>query len=197
VFAQEPEFEVASVKSNPSRLGTRGHSFPGDRFEARNVPVMDLILVAYGEPGHLLPDSGVVGGPDWSNADRFDISAKVRTSGPNTVALKQIMLRALLRERFKLVLHVEAMPLPGYALVVSSRDGALGPQLRRADVDCDPLLASQPGQRERCILYALPSGELRLRGQTMRALANTLTILLERPVVDRTGLAGGFDADAR
>jgi uncharacterized protein (TIGR03435 family) len=31
----------------------------------------------------------------------------------------------------------------------------------------------------------------------MRALANTLTILLERPVVDRTGLAGGFGADAR
>jgi hypothetical protein len=40
---QKPiSFEVASVKPNPSRIGVRGHSFPGDRFEARNVPLRDL-----------------------------------------------------------------------------------------------------------------------------------------------------------
>ena len=41
-------FEVASIKPNPSRIGIRGHSFPGDRFEARNVPVGELIMVAFG-----------------------------------------------------------------------------------------------------------------------------------------------------
>lgn len=35
-----------------------------------------------------------------------------------------------------------------------------------------------------------------LRGQTMSALANALTMLLNRIVIDRTGLEGGFDADA-
>ena len=29
-----PSFEVASVKPNTLRQGIRGHSFPGDRFEA-------------------------------------------------------------------------------------------------------------------------------------------------------------------
>ena len=36
-----------------------------------------------------------------------------------------------------------------------------------------------------------------LRGQTMGAFAHVLTRLLDRMVVDRTGLSGGFDADAQ
>jgi uncharacterized protein (TIGR03435 family) len=36
-----------------------------------------------------------------------------------------------------------------------------------------------------------------LRGQTMNAFANALTMLLNRTVTDRTGLSGGFDADAQ
>lgn len=50
---------------------------------------------------------------------------------------------------------------------MASPDKALGPQLRRASVDCEAMLASEPGQRDRCILYALPTGKLMVRGQTM------------------------------
>src|SRR4051812_34318977 len=195
VAAQPPAVEVASVKSNASRTGIRGHDFPGNRFQAKNVPLRDLIMVAYGEPGQMLPESQV-SGPASIDADRFDISASVGAGSPNTVAQKQLMLRTLLAERFKLTAHVDTRDLPAYALAVARKDKALGPRLRHADVDCEALLATQPGQRDRCILYALPSGELVLRGQTMSALANVLTRLLDRPVVDRTGLSGGFDADA-
>jgi len=107
------------------------------------------------------------------------------------------MLRTLLAERFKLVVHTETRELPTYSLILARKDRALGPQLHHADVDCEPMLASEPGRRDRCILYALPSGQLMLRGQTMSALANAFTMLLNRVVKDRTGLAGGFDADAR
>jgi uncharacterized protein (TIGR03435 family) len=107
------------------------------------------------------------------------------------------MLRTLLAQRFKLAVHRETKTLPIFELVRARRDGAMGPQLHRANVDCEPLLASQPETRERCILYALPSGMLMLRGQTMGAFANALTQLLNRTVVDRTGLSGGFDADAQ
>jgi len=192
-----PAFEVASVKPNTSRTGIRGHSFPADRFEARNVPLSDLIVVAYGEAGQPLPDAQMSGGPSWIDADRFDVSAKVGAESPNIVAQKQRMLRTLLTERFKLVVHVETRDLPVYALILARKDGVLGPQLHHADVDCEGLLASQPGRRERCILYALPSGKLMLRGQTMSAVANAFTRLLNRAVKDRTGLAGGFDADAQ
>jgi uncharacterized protein (TIGR03435 family) len=180
----EPAFEVASVKPNPSRTGIRGHSFPGNRFEAKNV-----------EPGQPLPESQVAG-PAWIDSDRFDVSAAVGTDRPNTVTQKQLMVRALLTARFKLAAHFESRDSPAYALIVAKKDGGLGPKLRQADVDCEALLATQPGQRERCILYALPSGKLVLRGQTMSAFANALTRMLARPVIDRTGLRGGFDADA-
>jgi len=190
-----PAFEVASVKPNSARTGIRGHSFPGDRFEARNVPLRDLIMLGYGESGQPLPES-LITGPGWIDADRFDISAKVGGASPGTVALKQRMVRTLLADRFKLAAHFDVRDLPAYALTIAKKDGTLGPQLHHADVDCEAVLATQPGRRERCILYALPSGKLTLRGQTMSAFANALTRILERPVVDRTGLAGGFDGDA-
>jgi uncharacterized protein (TIGR03435 family) len=187
-------FEVASVKPNVSR-GIRGHDFPGDRFEAKNVPLRELIMIAYGEPGQMLPDSQIAG-PTWIDQDRFDISAKVGPNGLNTVAEKQRRLRTLLEERFKLIAHPERRESAAYALRVARTNGTLGPQLHHAAVDCEAILASGPGLRERCILYMLPSGKLMLRGQTMSALANILTRGFDRPVVDQTGLAGGFDADA-
>jgi uncharacterized protein (TIGR03435 family) len=190
-------FEVASVKPNALREGVRLHSFPGNRFEATNVPLRDLIIVAYGESGQPLPDAQMAGGPTWIDADRFDVSAKVGAESTNAVAQKQLMLRTLLVQRFKLAVHHETRDRPMYALVRARKNGSLGPQLRHADVDCEALLASQPGQRDRCILYALPSGTLMLRGQTMSAFANALTRLLDRTVTDGTGLAGGYDADAQ
>jgi uncharacterized protein (TIGR03435 family) len=99
-------------------------------------------------------------------------------------------------ERFKLVVHTETRNLPIYALVLARKDRALGRQLRHSDVDCEALLASEPGRRERCILYALPSGKLMLQGQTMSALATAFSSVLERVVMDQTRLTGGFDADA-
>jgi uncharacterized protein (TIGR03435 family) len=192
-----PAFDAASVKVNVARRGIRGHSYPGDRFEAVNVPLRDLLMVAYGEAGIALPEFLLTGGPGWIDTDRFDISATVGRGRPNTVAQKQVMLRTLLAERFKLALHAESKDLPIYALTIARKDGALGSQLHHADADCEPEMASQPGRREGCIFYALPSGLLMLRGQTMSGLANGLTRLLGKVVRDRTGLAGGFDADGR
>ena len=191
-----PTFEVASVKQNVLRRGVRLHGFPGDRFEATNVPLRDLILVAYGDAGQPLPDVQISRGPKWLDEDRFDVIAKVGAGTPNSVAQKQLMLRTLLEQRFRLAVHYETVTQPIYELVRARNDGVIGPQLHPAGVDCEALLASQPGQRDRCILYALPSGTLMLRGQTMRSFANALTRLLNRMVVDRTGLSGGFDADA-
>jgi uncharacterized protein (TIGR03435 family) len=192
-----PTFEVASVKPNTLRQGIRWSRFPGDRFEATNVPVRDLIMIAYGEAGQLLPDVQMAGGPQWIDEDRFDVTAKVGAGSPHSVAHKQLMLRQLLEQRFKLAVHHETRALPIFELVRTRKDGAIGPRLQHASVDCEALLASQPDKRERCILYALPSGMLMLRGQTMGAFANALTQLLNRTVMDRTGLSGGFDADAQ
>jgi len=193
---KSPAFEVASVKPNTARTGVRWSRFPGDRFVATNVPLRDLILIAYGEAGQIRPDNQVSSGPSWIDVDRFDVSAKVGANSPNTVAQKQRMLRTLLADRFKLTAHTETRELPIYALVMARRDGTLGPRLRHADLECEAIEGSQPGRRDRCILYALPSGKLMVRGQSMKSLANAFTMLLDRTVEDRTGLTGGVDADA-
>jgi hypothetical protein len=104
-----PAFDTASVKPNRTREGIRGHSFPGDRFEARNVPPR-----------------------------RFDVSATVGADGQRSVAQKQLMLRTLLAERFALVAHFQTEDRPGYALTVARADGALDPRLRQADAEFDP-----------------------------------------------------------
>src|SRR5438128_12048361 len=74
--AQTPSFEVASVKPNRSGPGPQRLGFaPGGRFTATNVPVRDLISIAYGQP-QPLANFQIIGGPGWITSDRFDISAK-------------------------------------------------------------------------------------------------------------------------
>ena len=167
------------------------------------MPLRDLIMVAFGAPGRLLPELLMSGGPSWIDEDRFDVTAKVGDVGPADVAQKQSMLRQFLRERVKLVVHMQSVDAPLYALVVARRDGVFGRQLRRSRDECDAGEAgsvptpTRPDQPLRCILNVIPPGLLLLRGQTMSDLAHALTETLDRVVVDRTGLSGRFDADVQ
>jgi bla regulator protein BlaR1 len=200
------EFEVASVKRNAS-----GNNFvqlggdPGGRFTATNVPLKLLIRQAY-----QLQDSQIVGGPNWINTDRFDIIAKA----PGPLALPapggspgpfQLMMRALLADRFKLAVHTESRELPIYALTLARRDGKTGSQLRPAAVDCVAMFAArgrggpppappQPGERPPCGMRLGP-GNLSGGGVTMAQLSTTFSQFVQRVVVDRTGLMGNFDID--
>ena len=47
-----------------------------------------------------------------------------------------MMLRGLLAERFKLVVHNETKEQPIYALVLARTDGRLGPQMKPSTLDC-------------------------------------------------------------
>jgi uncharacterized protein (TIGR03435 family) len=66
-------FEVASVKSNKSSdpRVMELDILPSGVFTARNVPLRQLILLAYGIRG-----TQPSGGPGWIGSDRFDIDAK-------------------------------------------------------------------------------------------------------------------------
>jgi uncharacterized protein (TIGR03435 family) len=159
-------------------------------------------MVAFGDLGRLVPESLVSGGPSWIDTDRFDLAAKVGRESQNSVAEKQLMLRRLLAERFKLVVHTQRINSPIYTLVLASVNGEVGGQLRRSDSDCgngDAGAVPPPvrrGQQLRCNLYIVPTGTLIARGQTMSAFAYALTRTVGRVVTDHTGLSGVFDADA-
>ena len=210
----EPTFEVASVKAN--KTGGAGGSFvmPPGRFTATNIPLKVLVTNAY-----QLSFFQVVGGPDWVSTDRFDIAARAPEGTPPVQT--RAMVRTLLKDRFKLVVHMETRDTPIYALVRARADDRLGPNLKPSTTDCAPIRAQRaaaiaevsrarggrvpvppaPGPNEPVVCQMRVSGRggatlsYRAGNITMSALANALRTYVGREVVDRTGLAGEFDFD--
>jgi bla regulator protein BlaR1 len=207
--ASGPTFEVASVKPNHSGDGrVMFQNQPGGRYTATNVTLRLLIRQAY-----QLQDFQIIGGPSWLNDDHYDIVAKAdpaqqdargglqRGDGPTPI---QLMIRALLAERFNLVVHNEKRDLPIYGLILARSDGRLGPDLKKSETDCAALLAAArgrggalppppgPGQPMPCGVRIGP-GNLVMGGSSLSQLASSLSMFVGRVVLDRTGLTGPFD----
>jgi uncharacterized protein (TIGR03435 family) len=190
-------FEVASIRLNTSGAqGGGGGPRPGGRYTYTNMSVRSLIALAVG-----LPTGRVIGGPDWIVTGRYDITA-VGKDQPSRDETSQLML-ALLRDRFKLVAHRETRDLPVYSLVLARPGGPLGPAMRRSAIDCldaearKKAYASAPaGGRMLCGLTETP-GTFTGGGIDLSTLVVILGAASGRPVLDRTGLTGGFDVDLK
>jgi uncharacterized protein (TIGR03435 family) len=206
----ELKFDVVSVK--PDTLGPTGPTMfqiqPGGRFTATNVAVTMLINQAY-----RIQSFQLTGAPSWASTERFDISAKA----PDGVNLQtapspdpkappgpvQLMLRAMLADRFKLKLHTESREMPAYDLVIARPDGKLGPGLVRSSTDC---AAEAAAARARGDAPAMPAfgtpmrcgmrmgpGQLSAGSALLAQFVATISQQVGRTVVDRTGLTGNFD----
>ena len=173
-----PKFEVASLK--PSQPGGRGGGIRptpgGERYEAVNVPLRLLISVAY-----RLKNEQIAGGPDWMNTELFDMRAKPEK--PTTIEELHLMLQDLLAERFQLKFHRETKELPIYAMTVDKGGPKLEPH--QAQSAGDPWIEQEQTQFLHLKLHA--------RFVPMDYFAWRLGQLLDRPVVDMTGLKGGYD----
>jgi uncharacterized protein (TIGR03435 family) len=88
------------------------------------------------------------------------------------------MLQTLLGDRFKLKAHRETRALPVFVLIV----GTSGSKLQIPNATCGD---------DGCIDVA--PGMLIARDATMASMAATLSNMVDRPVLDRTGLAGRYD----
>jgi len=149
------------------------------------------------------PRQQIVGGPNWVDGDLFEIMANpsqeiIQPSPADRLA----MVRSLLEERFQLVVHRETRDVPMFRLVVSRRDGKLGPQLRPATADCAAYVAA--GRRGTpppvagdlpCGRQIVSRGAFRSAAMSIGQLANLLSPSVERPVQDQTGLTGVFSVD--
>ena len=155
--------------------------------------------------------------PDWVKNDRYDIEA--RASGPATKDQMRLMMQSLLADRFKLAVHWETREVPVFALV-SDKPEKLGPQLQPHPMndDCTATAFPKGAANETAglpavSLAALPipcgmiahlpanaPGSHRIGGRnaTLAMLASSLPmqtglVTLPRPVIDSTGLKGGYD----
>ena len=98
-------------------------SEPGGRFTATNVPLRVLIRNAYG----ITEDSRIVDAPGWIGSERFDIVAKASSDVPplipgGAVGPMNLMLQALLEDRFRLGVHRETRELPLFVLSFAAAD---------------------------------------------------------------------------
>jgi bla regulator protein blaR1 len=191
-------FDVVSVKSNTSG-DQRIIMTPqlGGRYTVINVPLSLLVALAY-QP---LQRYAMYGMPDWADSERFDI--KVKSEGSPTREQMNLMLQSLLAERFKLVVHHEIRQLPVYALVaLKPRQTGSRLLLHSDDTKCPDLsvwsTAAQPDRgvgslTTPCGGFLMSPSHLVGQKIPVEMLAAQLSELVDRAVVDRTGLTGTFD----
>jgi uncharacterized protein (TIGR03435 family) len=170
-----PEFEVATIKpSTPDRPG-KAFRVSGRQFSTLNTTLNDLISFAYGV--HV---KQIIDGPDWLEKEKYDIAAQPDGEGqPNQTQWKG-MLQKLLADRFQLSFHRDKKELSVYAIVV----GKDGPKLTKNEGNPNGL----PG------LFFRGLGVLPATNATMADFAGVMqAAVLDRPVVDQTGLTGKWD----
>jgi uncharacterized protein (TIGR03435 family) len=194
----------------------------GDLFSATSEPLIRYIIFAYRLSGtqELALRFDYYKGlsqhlPDWVKNASYDIDA--RAPGPVTKDQMRLMMQSLLADRFKLAIHWETRQAPVFALV-PEKPGKLGPQIELHPAADDCATAGLPDKAANTAgaslaLSALPipcgwiahlppgaPGAHRFGGRnvTMAMLgtsmpAQTGLVVVSRPVIDKTGLAGGFD----
>ncbi|MDE3150439.1 MAG: TIGR03435 family protein [Acidobacteriota bacterium] len=170
-----PGFEVATIKpSNPDRPG-KAFLVQGERFVTINTTLMDMLTFAYD-----VQQKQILNAPSWANSEKFDIDGKPDQPGtPNREQLRG-MLQKLLADRFQLKFHKDKKELSAYVLTVAKS----GPKMTKNESSPNSL----PG------LFFRGLGVLTVRNATMGNFAQLMqSTVLDRPVVDQTGLTGKWD----
>jgi uncharacterized protein (TIGR03435 family) len=184
------EFEVADLK--PSAPDFKGMNFqiqPGGRVNIAGVTVKFLV-----EQSWEVEDDMLVGAPKWMVTDRYDIVAKAAVDGPQMdIDVLWPMLRALLKERFQMAVHMEQRPANAYTLV------AVKPKMKKADPNSRTKYKEGPAEDGKDPRDKNPVlGRLvTCQNITMAQLAAKLHLIapgyIHSPVLDATDLERGYD----
>jgi uncharacterized protein (TIGR03435 family) len=184
------EFEVAEVKpTNPDFRGMRLQIQPGGRVNIGGANLKFLIEQAWD-----VTDETLVGAPKWMETDRYDIVAKAETEGPQLdIETLWPMLRALLVERFQMKVHTENRPATAYSLI------AVKPKLKKADPASrtkykeGPALDGKDPRDKTPVLSRLVTCQNMTMAQFAEKLKSIAPGYIHSPVLDATGLEGGYD----
>jgi uncharacterized protein (TIGR03435 family) len=172
-----PSFEVATIK--PSKADQQGRFFRlgGRRFTTTNATLDDLISYAY-----RIHANQIIGAPGWAETGKYDINAEPDGDGaPNDQQWKD-MMQKLLAERFALTFHRDKKELSVYLLSVARG----GPKLTKS--------AADPNGHFGWSFRGRIGGDLSFTNANMADFANLMQRnVLDRPVVDQTGLTGKYD----
>jgi uncharacterized protein (TIGR03435 family) len=180
--ALTPVFDVASIRRHipePNEHNSIWSSPANSNFRAENLSLVGLIHWAYE-----MPEARILGAAGWANSTYFDIDAKADPSVDQQLhdltsdagrKQKEDMVQALLADRFGLVVHLETRELPIYALVAAKGRPKLG-------------LVHETGS-----WINTGNGRIEVQMQnSVAVLAEELSKVAGRDVVDKTGMAGRY-----
>jgi uncharacterized protein (TIGR03435 family) len=173
----DPGWEAVTVKpSDPNDkfdvMTTRGR-----HIVIRNKTLEAMLRLAYG-----VQRSQIVGAPEWTRTEHFDIDGVPDVEGQPNMKQYQILVQKVLAERFGMKSHHEQREMPVFALEVAKD----GPKMDASKGDPNGLPDNEGmgGNGRQIRKYTNVS---------MSDLAMMLQFNLDRPVVDQTGVKGRYD----
>ena len=170
-------FEVASIReSDPAaaRPGIRSTIEPNPgSLTMRNTTLREAIRWAYDEPGARI---GVLEGPEWADTIRYNIVA--RPTAASSDRELRVMVRALLADRFKLVVRAEKRESAVHFLTVDPKGHKLQPSKAKGTRRVQP-----------------DATGIAFENVTMSDFQQFLSSTrgVNQPVINRTALDGQFD----
>ena len=173
--AAQATFAVATIR--PSAAAVQFESDGETKLVPGTVMMRDVTIATCIKWAYGVQRAQVVG-PGLLTSERYDITAK--SDGPATKEEMKAMMRSLLEERFGLKFHSERRELKSYALVVAKGGAKPANEMKPAAAEEEPYRANSA------------MGTV-ARALTMQEFADFLGGPVEKPVVDKTGLAGRWD----
>ncbi len=173
----KPAFEVATIK--PSNPATPGQviTLRGAEVITTNVTVRDLINLAY-----WLHPKQVTGGPAWTESEKYDMAGKPDVPGQPNVDQMKLMIQKLLADRFQLKFHFEKRDMPAYAVRIAKT----GAKIIKSQDDPKGLPGFYFGR-------AAAGTTLTFRNSPMSQVTAVLQNIMDKPVVDQSGLTEKYD----
>lgn len=175
-------FDVATIKpiEHDAKAGRYILMQGPHRWIAKDYNLKLLIAAAYD-----LNPRTISGGPDWVESDHVDIQALTPGDVAPSHDEQMKMLRRLLTERYQLAFHRESHEYSIYQLEIAKG----GPKLKPS--------TAAPDEPPKVISTVYPQKiVLPARNVTMHDFVSMMQrALLDRPVVDKTGLTGRYDFD--
>lgn len=214
--ADKLTFDAVSVRPSTQDLSLKGAEFlnpagnaapPQGGLFSWNVQLPWLINFAYDLRSSQTRREAREALPKWAQESWFTVDARAEGK-PSRSDIRQ-MVRSMLEDRFQLAAHMEKRDGQVYALVMTKRGLGLHPhpegascKLSASQTDEKKFPNVNPSYQEvpaHCGVFARDlnhSGEHRLEllNVTMQEMADALGLGLPLSIVDRTGLAGRFDA---
>ena len=180
------------------RDGKLGLQVEGRRVNIGFLTVYDMVRIAYRAKQYQLTDS------NFLTTDRWDIQAEL-PEGASSNDIPE-MLQTLLEDRFKLQVHRETKQVNGYALVVAREGAKFKPAEQDQLAPPDPTANRFPPSPGGVALFPTSFGRIRITAPkeeeregsldipriNLSAFADLLSPILDKPVLDMTGLAGAY-----